>query len=183
MSEEQYNFTHREATTTGTRATVTPVTPGPSTLLVCTANVCRSPMAERLWRDAAHRLRRLLPVTSVGLEARPGSPADERAAELLAERGLDLSDHRSRRFQPVGAMRHDLILVMEPMQQRRVLVAAPALAGRVHLLGQWGVGAIDDPYGKGHAAYEVCVTQLERAIVAWMNRIVSNIDANRFDRG
>jgi protein-tyrosine phosphatase len=136
-------------------------------------------MAEGLWRDAAHRLRRVLPAVSVGLEARPGTSVDPVAMELLAERGIDLSDHRARRFEPIAAMRHDLVLVMEPEHQRRILAAAPALAGRVHMLGRWGSGAIKDPYGASRPVYEDCLGRLEQSVIAWLNRIVDGIDGSR----
>ena len=155
---------------------------GPSTLVVCTANICRSPMAEALWRNAAQRLRRMLPIVSVGLEARPGTLVDPVAMELLAERGIDLSDHRARRFDPVTAMRHHLVLVMEPEHQRRILVAAPALAGRVQLLGRWGPGPIEDPYGGSRPEYEHCLARLEQSVIAWLNRIVDGIDAHRHEQ-
>jgi len=155
---------------------------GPSTLLVCTANICRSPMAEALWRDAAQRLRCVLPVTSVGIEARPGSPADPVAVELFAERGIDLSGHRARRFHAITAMRHELVLVMEPEHQRRILLAAPALAGRVHLLGRWGVGPIEDPHGGSRPEYEHCLAGLERSVMAWLKKVVNSIDATRIEQ-
>jgi protein-tyrosine-phosphatase len=101
-----------------------------STLLVCTANICRSPMAEALWRVAAARLRRTLPVVSAGLDAQPGRPADLACVELLAERGIDLAEHRATRFTPADATRHELVLVMEPEHHRRIMVAAPMLVGR-----------------------------------------------------
>ena len=182
MRGGDYNVATRESAAAGSRAKVTPVTAGPSTLLVCTANICRSPMAEVMWRAAAHRLRRLLPVMSAGIEARPGTPPDPMAVELMAERGLDLTGHRARRFQAVSAMRHELVLVMEPEHQRRVLMAAPALAGRVHLLGRWGAGTIEDPYGASRPAYDECLGRLERSVIAWMNRIVNSIDANRIEQ-
>jgi protein-tyrosine phosphatase len=154
---------------------------GPSTLLVCTANICRSPMAEALWRDAASRLRRALPVASAGIEAQPGAAPDPAAVELLAERGIDLSEHRAQRFHAASAMRHELVLVMEPEHQRRILALAPALAGRVHLLGRWGAGPIDDPYGASRLEYEDCQSRLEKSVLAWLNRIVSTNDATRID--
>jgi protein-tyrosine phosphatase len=139
-------------------------------------------MAEVLWKDATRRLRRALPVVSVGLEARPGTLVDPVAMELLAERGIDLSDHRARRFEPVTAMRHHLVLVMEPEHQRRILAVAPALAGRVHLLGRWGPGPIEDPYGASRPVYEDCLARLERSVIAWLNRIVDGIDAHRHEQ-
>ena len=150
-----------------------------STLLVCTANICRSPMAEALWRDAAARLRRTLPVFSAGLDALPGRPADPACVELLAERGIDLAEHRATRFTPADATRHELVLVMEQEHAWRIMSAVPTLAGRVHLLGRWGAGPIEDPYGASRAEYEYCLGQLEISAMAWLDRILMRRDATR----
>lgn len=136
-------------------------------------------MAEALWRDAATRLGRLMPVASAGIEATPGQPADLACVELLAERGLDLTEHRSSRFNAVDASRHELVLVMEPEHQRRIMATVPTLAGRVHLLGRWGVGAIDDPYGASRTMYEECVDRIERSIQSWMTRMGGRSSASR----
>jgi protein-tyrosine phosphatase len=148
-------------------------------LVLCTGNICRSPMAEALWRVAAARLRRTLPVFSAGLDALPGQPADLACVELLAERGIDLAEHRARRFTPADATRHELVLVMEPEHHRRIMAAAPTLAGRVHLLGRWGAGPIEDPYGASRSEYEDCLGRLDRSIIAWLNRIVITQNATR----
>lgn len=136
-------------------------------------------MAEALWRVAADRLRRTLPVFSAGLDALPGRPADPACVELLAERGIDLAEHRATRFTPADATRHELVLVMEPDHHRRIMAAAPMLAGRVHLLGRWGAGPIEDPYGAGRSEYEDCLARLDQSIIAWLNRMVIRQDATR----
>jgi protein-tyrosine-phosphatase len=161
------------------RADVNQPTTHPSTLLVCTANICRSPMAEALWRHAASRVDHGFPVASAGIEAQPGRSADPICVDLLAERGIDLTEHRAARLSPESAMRHELVLVMEPEHQRRILAAVPALAGRVHLLGRWGAGPIEDPYGASRAEYEHCLGQLEFSVMAWLDRIFMRRDATR----
>jgi protein-tyrosine phosphatase len=136
-------------------------------------------MAEALWRVAAARLRRTLPVFSAGLDALPGRPADLACVELLAERGIDLAEHRATRFTPADATRHELVLVMEPEHHRRILAEAPMLAGRVHLLGRWDEGPIEDPYGASRSEYVDCLARLDQSITAWLDRIVIRQDAIR----
>jgi protein-tyrosine-phosphatase len=136
-------------------------------------------MAEGVWRAAAARLQRSLPVASAGIEAQPGRPADLTCVELLADRGIDLSEHRAQRFSPESAMRHELVLVMEHEHLRRIMVVAPALAGRVHLLGRWGAGPIEDPHGASWSEYEDCLDRLENSVLAWLNRIAVRRDATR----
>ncbi|MFZ9051141.1 MAG: low molecular weight protein-tyrosine-phosphatase [Steroidobacteraceae bacterium] len=139
--------------------------------MVCTANVCRSPMAEALWREAAKGRRRPLPVTSAGVDAEPGREADATCVELMAAKGIDISGHQAQRFNADRAWDCELILVMEPEHQRRIQQTAPELAGRVQLLGRWGAGPIADPYRQAREQYEECVGQLEQAIAGWMKKI------------
>ena len=143
----------------------------PQVLLVCTANVCRSPVAEVLWREAAAGHRRPMPVASTGLEAEPGRSADPTFVELMAVRGLDLQAHRATRFRPDLARNCELILVMEPAHSKRIQAVAPELAGRVQLLGRWTCGPIADPYRRELAAYEECLSLLENSVRTWLNKI------------
>ena len=142
-----------------------------STLIVCTANVCRSPSAEGLWRAAAVRRGVIRPVASAGLQAWPGQPAHPVCVELLAERGIDLGEHRSQRFRPDLGVRYDLILTMEQMQMRYIEMVAPVLAGRVQLLGRWGQGPIADPIGGDRSEFQRCLALIETAIDSWLDRL------------
>lgn len=142
-----------------------------STLIICTANVCRSPAAEALWRAAATRRGVVQPVASVGLKARAGDRAHPLFVELLGERGLDLTAHQARPFVRLAALRHDLILAMEPGQIRYIHSIAPELSGRVHLMGRWDSGPIADPIGQPRAVFEQCARLLERAVDSWLDKL------------
>ena len=142
-----------------------------STLLVCAANVCRSPTAEGLWRAAAVRRGVIRPVASAGLQGLPGRHAHPVCVEVLAERGIDIGEHRSQRFRPDLWVRYDLILAMEPAQVRYIESIAPVLAGRVQLLGRWGEGSIADPIGGDRAVFERSVALIEGAIDHWLDRL------------
>ena len=60
-------------------------------LFVCTANICRSPMAQGLLEHALPQAQ----VRSAGLGALVGMPADAAAVRLMQERGIDISAHRA----------------------------------------------------------------------------------------
>ena len=149
----------------------------PSVLIVCTANICRSPMAEVLWRARAAHRPRLIGVESAGLDALPGLPADAVCRELMAARNIDgLAGHRATRLNLSAAARHELILAMEPQQVQRIRALAPTLAGRVYLLGHWltgqgRAGTIADPHGGPREAYEQCLEQVEQSIELWLRRL------------
>jgi protein-tyrosine phosphatase len=141
------------------------------TLIVCTANVVRSPVAEALWRSAALRLKRRLPVSSVGLDASPGAEADPVCIDLMRELSLDLAEHRSQRFQLAQASECDLVLVMENRMAHRIQSMSPQLAGRVHLLGRWGVGEIADPRGLSRSAYQRTIAEIRVSVREWLKRV------------
>lgn len=138
---------------------------GVNVLLVCEGNICRSPAAEYLLR-----LHTSAPLAcrSAGLATRPGRPAHPRIAELLAERGLDLSGHRSRPLTAAELRGHDLVLVMESWHQRRLLECWPEMRGRVALIAPAG---IPDPWGGPDALFVDTVRRLEAATVEWGERI------------
>ena len=88
-------------------------------LVVCTANICRSPAATAYLR--AHATERDLPieVSSAGFLS-PGEPASETMALVMGERGLDLSAHRSRVVDCEMVAAADLIVTMERRHGREL---------------------------------------------------------------
>ena len=86
-------------------------------LVVCTANICRSPMAEALlrsWIDhhaptVADRVR----ISSAGVRARPDDEAAPHMARIATRWGMDLGPHRSRPAAPEVVDQATLVLTME----------------------------------------------------------------------
>jgi low molecular weight protein-tyrosine phosphatase len=132
-------------------------------LMVCTGNVCRSPMAEALLR-ARFAARGKGTVASAGLAALVGNPAEPLAVELLAERGLDLSPHRARQLTPELVADAELVVVMEAEQQRLIEALSRAARGRVHRLGRFGGFDVEDPYRRGRRAFERALAQIEQGL-------------------
>lgn len=90
-------------------------------LVLCTANICRSPVAEGLLRERLRQAGVPARVSSAGF-LRPGSPASQHSAELAAELGLDLSEHRSRRVSAASLAGADLLLAMARAHVREAVV-------------------------------------------------------------
>jgi protein-tyrosine phosphatase len=93
-------------------------------LLVCTGNICRSPMAEALLRDRLARRGVPSHVHSCGL-LDEGQPASAHGVDVLRERQLDLSGHRSRTMTRELVTGADLLLGMARLHVREAVVLAP----------------------------------------------------------
>lgn len=144
-------------------------------VFVCTANMCRSPLAESLCRHAvAARGLDGIEVASAGVFASEGRAASAGAARVASSRGLDLSEHRSRPFLPDSIGGGDLVLVMEEMHRRQILAQWKLDPGTVRLLGSFapdGPREIDDPIGGPDIAYEQCAKRLERCLEGLLDHL------------
>lgn len=98
---------------------------GVEVLVVCTANVCRSPMAEALLARRMSELGSDTMVRSAGMLS-DGNPPYPEAVSAMAGYGLDITAHRSRRVTPEDLERADLTLAMARENLRHAVVTAPA---------------------------------------------------------
>ena len=107
-----------------------------SILVVCTGNVCRSPIAEGLLRAGlASRLGGDAPaVSSVGTTGWSGSGADPNSVEAAAERGVDISGHRARELSDHHVASATLILAMSREHARAVVAREPDASSRTFTL-------------------------------------------------
>lgn len=143
-----------------------------SVLVVCVGNICRSPVGERLLAQKLAERGAAVTVASAGLGAVLGHGVDETAAAVAAAHGLSVEGHVARQFGQDLALRHDLILVMEPGHRASILERAPSLAGRVMLFDQWvGAKGIADPYRRSREFHEIIFTKIDEAATAWANKL------------
>ncbi|MGH2540487.1 MAG: low molecular weight phosphatase family protein [Actinomycetota bacterium] len=106
-----------------------------SILVVCSGNICRSPIAEGLMRDAlVSRFGSEAPVvSSAGTIAVDGAPPSEGSVTAADERGSDIAAHRARRLTLDLARAADLIVGMAG-EHREWLADAPEVAARTFTL-------------------------------------------------
>jgi protein-tyrosine-phosphatase len=107
-----------------------------SILVVCTGNVCRSPIAEGMLRVAfASRLGADAPtVSSAGTMGWSGSAADPNSVEAAAERGIDISEHRARELTTRDVASAILILGVSGEHAAAVVAQDPDAAPRTFAL-------------------------------------------------
>lgn len=143
-------------------------------LVVCTGNICRSPVAAAL-------LARALPekvVSSAGLGAVVGEGVEPKARALAEAAGLEVSHHQARQLTPQMLSEADLILVMSEGQRQAVGRMAPEALGKTMRLGHWLGGPqgargtdIADPFRKSQEFFELIHSQLEAAVDAWLPKL------------
>jgi protein-tyrosine phosphatase len=105
---------------------------------VCTANICRSPMAEAMLR---HGLRTAgaagVTVESAGVYGHEGSPIAPGSAAALRALGLDDDGHRGRLLTPAIVAAADLVLTMEERHRQAILAGSPEARDRTFTLREF----------------------------------------------
>jgi glycine hydroxymethyltransferase len=136
-------------------------------LFVCTGNVCRSPMAEGLFRHMVQK-RADIRVLSAGVNAYPGQPPSTHAVEALAELGIDISRQRSVPLTEKLVREADWIVAMTRSHLDSIFFYFPEATEKTYLLREFEDGAtsldIADPIGLGYDAYVAARDSIQAAL-------------------
>lgn len=136
-----------------------------SILVVCTGNICRSPMAEGVLRD---RLKDVgmadIRVFSAGTEGWVQAPATPAAVRVCSEIGVDISSHRSAPIDRRHVASADLILTAQLHHQYTIQNRFHPPEGIMALLGLFYPGhpgiEIEDPFNQTDAFYRKVLAQI-----------------------
>jgi protein-tyrosine phosphatase len=152
-------------------------------LLVCTENICRSPIAEGLLQQHLQQseLRDTVEVSSAGTRAsHPGSRPDQRAQKVAAYAGMNLGRIRARRVTERDLLRSDLIFAMDEFNRSDLLeICPPEHQHKISLLlsHQFGQPLIEvpDPYYGSAEGFERVFQILDEAMEDLVSYIRDNI--------
>jgi protein-tyrosine phosphatase len=151
---------------------------------VCTGNICRSPMAEAVFRhlvDDAGRSDRI-EVDSAGTgDWYTGDPPQPGTLEVLRRHGVVGTDLRARGFEQDDFERFDLILCLDTSHRDRLRPYAGPYAGRLHLLREYDPEAdgsdVPDPYLGPLSGFELAYSLIEPACRGLLNSVVATLEA------
>ncbi|CAM2160182.1 MULTISPECIES: hypothetical protein [Paraburkholderia] len=137
-------------------------------LLICHANVCRSPMAESVFRHVLADVYDAQ-IHSAGVEAMSGAPAHPLARAALSSRGYGLPDEANalRLSQPMLEWA-DLAFAMERSQRLEIIRRYPVAARKLWTLGHWLDREIDDPVGGDAARFDATLDLIELSAWSWL---------------
>ena len=141
-------------------------------LVVCTANVCRSPATQEFLRSALQGYQ--AKIDSAGTLAVNGNPADPTIQSLMLDRGFpELSSHRSRTLLPSLLSDYDLLLCMERSHMDYVRRSSVLSVGKTMLLGHWDGGReVADPIGQSRDVYMGSLDEMEKFSSQWAQKII-----------
>ena len=145
----------------------------PVLMVVCTGNICRSPMAEAVLRHQVQQRGLAARVDSSGLEAPIGRRAHRYARQVNEERGIPIDeDKRSILSTSAGLQQSTLILVMENHHRHQILHRYSAVGGKTFLLGHWQGIEIADPIRSPLSAFYEVYDQVEAGCTAWLDHLL-----------
>lgn len=140
-------------------------------LFVCSGNTCRSPMAAAI-ANAEIATRVGIPfdalntvnarAMSAGVSARVGAPLTPEAQEVLQSLSVPAQPHAARDLTANLAARAEMIFCMTSAHRKAVIEMLPSVAGKTYCLSE--EVDVDDPIGKGMAAYVACARQIQSLV-------------------
>lgn len=148
-------------------------------LFVCTGNICRSPMAEGVFRKlvADAGLAERFEIDSAGMIGfHAGHPPDPSAQAVAARHGYDIAMQSARRIDPRDFGRFDYVVALDSGHHRRLMALRPdGSEARLRLMMEFapGFGTLDvpDPYGGAEGDFERALGMIEAGAAGLLDAI------------
>ncbi len=133
-------------------------------LFVCTANICRSPMAAGLFNALVEDRGLTFQAQSAGTAALVGKPAAPYTHQIANELGLDFDGHRARQVDETMIRDADLVLTMTPQHRDTLRRNFEDSKEKIYTLPEYSagdpLGGIADPYGHSIGAYRASAQEI-----------------------
>ncbi|WEX09851.1 low molecular weight protein-tyrosine-phosphatase [Chelativorans sp. AA-79] len=152
--------------------------PRTAILFVCLGNICRSPLAEGIFRSvvAERGLEDRFEIDSAALgDWHVGHAPDPRSVAVARRYDIDISSQRGRQVGPADFARFDLIFGMDRENVRRLCrIAPPEARKRIHLFLDYALGRkeeVPDPYYEGEDSFAAIYWTIREASEALAARL------------
>ncbi|MGP3978570.1 low molecular weight protein-tyrosine-phosphatase [Streptomyces sp. 8N114] len=154
---------------------------------VCTGNICRSPMAEAVFRAHVREagLDGVVEISSAGTGSwHLGDAADPRTTAVLDAAGYPLR-HTARVFEPDWFDQHDLVVALDEghAAELRSMARHTGEAAKVRLLRSYDPDAdpdelsVPDPYYGGSRGFAECLAMVEAAVPGLLSEVGAALEA------
>jgi protein-tyrosine-phosphatase len=136
-------------------------------IFVCYANMCRSPLAEGIFKQLLERSGKSdsVIVSSAGIHAYEGSLPASKSIQVAKERGIDISGYGSIQLTKEMVRRADLIITLDKSVKHHILSYYTNDSERVFTLkecaGETEDLDVNDPYGLSTEAFRRCADEIE----------------------
>ena len=150
-------------------------------VFVCTANVCRSPMAEHLFARAIEQseISQNIVSTSAGLSAMDGDKASQNSIDACEELGVDITDHRSTGLSRTTLQEASVVFCMTESHRALINMYFELPQGYpIYLMREFIEGQskeLPDPYGQDIDVYRQCRDRMLESIPSLINWVEKNL--------
>lgn len=154
-------------------------------VFICTANICRSPVAAGMLLDLFQRIGMTdWQVSSAGTWGVVERGAAQNSIQVMADQNIDISDHRARMVSREIIEEADLVLCMEAGHKEALSIEFADQADKIYLLSEMAgrSHSIDDPYGGPKSEFEDMAAELAELIDAGFSQIVRLARENAQER-
>jgi protein-tyrosine phosphatase len=151
-------------------------------LFVCLGNICRSPMAEGVFRRVAEQegVLHRFDVDSAGLgDWHVGQAPDTRAQAAAQNRGIDISGQSARQITLADYDRFDLLLAMDGSNYEELIQLAPGNARHkirrfLDFAPHVGAEDVPDPFFGGKTGFDHALDLIEEAARGLLAELVGD---------
>jgi len=156
-------------------------------LFVCLGNICRSPMAEGVFRRVAEEAGMLdrFEIDSAGMgDWHKGEAPDHRAQKAALDRGVDISGQSARKVEPEDFDDFDLVLAMDGSNIDDLYEIAPHAARTkirrfLSYAPHLGVEDVPDPYYGGTAGFDHALDLIEAAAQGLLDALIKETETKK----
>lgn len=156
-------------------------------MFVCLGNICRSPLAEAVFREHVRRagLEGVFDIQSSGTgHWHVGNQADHRMRQTAARHGVPLDSHRAQQFADMHLEDFDHIIVMDKSNLHDVLYldTKDRFGNKVRLFREFdpepGDYQVPDPYYGGPEGFEDVFSIVDRTAAVLLERLIDEHQLN-----